>query len=111
VHPLPAAHGQQQLVDELREGLAKVARAHLLDVVAHPARLAREGLELEQQDGLAHPAESRLDEAPLGPATSQTLEQHAEGLEVGVTAGELQRLDARAGRIGIQALVHLYSQT
>jgi hypothetical protein len=55
-HPLASAHRQQHLVGELRERLAKVARAHLLDVVAHPARLARERLELQQQHRLAYAA-------------------------------------------------------
>jgi hypothetical protein len=56
------------------------------------------------------PAESRVNEAPLRLAASQTLEQHAERLEIAIATGELQRLDARTGRVGIQALVHLYLQ-
>ncbi len=95
---------------KLRKGLAEGARAHLLHVVAHPSRLPHERLKLEQQDGLAHPAESRVDQAPLGLAASKTLEQHAERLEIAIATGKFQRLYAGAGRVAIQALVHLYLQ-
>jgi hypothetical protein len=110
-HPLASAHRQQHLVGELRERLAKVARADLLDVVAHPARLARERLELQQQHGLADAAKPRVNEAALGLAACQALQQHAEGLELAVAARELERLDARPGRVRIEALIHLYLQS
>jgi hypothetical protein len=110
-HPLASAHREQHLVGQLRERLAKVARADLLDVVAHPARLARQRLELQQQDRLAHAAKPRVDQAALGLAARQALQQHPESLEVAVAARELERLDARPGRVRIEALIHLYLQT
>jgi hypothetical protein len=110
-HPLAPAHRQQHLVGELGERLAKVARADLLDVVADPAGLARERLELQQQNGLPHAAKPRINEASLGLATRQALQKHPERLEVAIATRELERLDPRPGRVWIQTLIHLYLQT
>jgi hypothetical protein len=108
LHAFAPAHGEEHLVGELGEGLAEVPRAHLLDLVASPARLAGKRLELEQKDGLADPAQPRVDQAPLRLTVGEPPEQHPERVEVAVAAGEPARLDSRSGRIGIESLVHLF---
>lgn len=106
-----SAHLPQQTRCHLGEGGAEVGlRADLHHIGRRPARLGREDVELHEQDGLAHAPQAVEDPTALSATGGENLDQGAELLEVSVPAGQVRRLAAGSGGIGVVPPLHAETQ-
>src|SRR5690606_17654678 len=88
------------------EGPAQGLVRSRLELAGAPPGAHRRGPQGAEEDGLAHPAQTREDDGPFRPPTRHPFQHDVEGVELLVPAGELGRTLAGAGRIRVANRIH-----